>query len=337
VLIAVGLNPVDEFLIKAKTWGMEVFAAGDAHEIAEASAAMFTGKIIGFRIAASLGYDMGSLPEDWGEKERVLKSKPGPISKIPLPSIEEGCFPVFHCHQEVPCNPCTSVCPTHAIYTLDNTITGLPCRDETIECSGCLNCVAVCPGLAVTLVDFRKESRRPLVTLPFEIERESVERGQTITITDAEGNILGYFPVEKIRVKKKYPKTLLVQVKLNRELARQAAGIRVQKISVESHDAYEKGAAPDQAVICRCERVTAGEIRWHIQNGVWDMNQLKALTRAGMGSCGSKTCRPLIKKIFLDEGIDPGDIVDRTDRPLFVEVSMGCLAGISENKDHEEL
>ena len=337
VLIAVGLDPVNEFFLKAQAWGMQVFAAGDAHEIAEASAAMFSGKIVGFRMAASLGHDMGRMPADWREKERVLKSKPGPINKTPPPSIDEGCFPVFHCHQEVPCNPCTSVCPAHAIYTIGNSITGLPCRDETIECTGCLNCVAVCPGLAISMLDFRKDKKTPLVTLPFEIERQTVEKGQTVAITDAEGNILGNFPVENVRTKKKYPKTLLVQVRLNTKIARQAAGIRVQKPAIESLEPYEKAAAPDQAVICRCERVFAGDIREHIRNGVRDMNQLKALTRAGMGSCGSKTCRALIKKIFQDEGIDPVDVVDRTDRPLFVEVPMGCFAGMHENKDHDEL
>ena len=187
------------------------------------------------------------------------------------------------------------------------------------------------------MLDFRKDRKTPLVTLPFEIERQTVEKGQTVAITDAEGNILGNFPVENVRTKKKYPKTLLVQVRLNTKIARQAAGIRVQKPAIESLEPYEKAAAPDQAVICRCERVFAGDIREHIRNGVRDMNQLKALTRAGMGSCGSKTCRALIKKIFQDEGIDPVDVVDRTDRPLFVEVPMGCFAGMHENKDHDEL
>ena len=337
ILIAVGLAEVNEFYLKAAAWGMDVFCAGDAHEIAEASAAMFTGKISGFNIAESLGYNMGPMPEDWPQKERILKSKPGPITKRPSPSKETGCFPVFHCYQEVPCNPCTTVCPTHAIHTRDNTITGLPCRDETIACSGCMACVAVCPGLAVTLIDFRKNPEFPLVTLPHEIGPETVAKGQQVAVTDEEGKLLGYFPVEKVRTQKKFPGTLLVQIKLDKTIARQAAGIRIQKNPVEAVSVYERYPSPDHAVICRCERVTAGEIRSLIQSGIRDMNQLKALTRAGMGSCGSKTCRPMIRKIFADEGIDPADIIDRTDRPLFVEVPMGCFAGISGDKTHDDV
>jgi NADPH-dependent 2,4-dienoyl-CoA reductase/sulfur reductase-like enzyme len=60
VLIAVGLSKVDEFYLKAREWGMDVYAAGDAQEIAEASAAMFTGRIAGLKIAGALGRFDGS-------------------------------------------------------------------------------------------------------------------------------------------------------------------------------------------------------------------------------------------------------------------------------------
>ena len=54
VLVAVGLSKVDEFASKAKEFGIPTFLAGDAQEIAEASAAMVTGKIAGVQIAQSL-------------------------------------------------------------------------------------------------------------------------------------------------------------------------------------------------------------------------------------------------------------------------------------------
>jgi len=51
------------------------------------------------------------------------------------------------------------------------------------------------------------------------------------------------------------------------------------------------------------------------------------LTRAGMGACGSKTCRPMIWRIFQEEGIALKDVTDRVDRPLFIEVPIGVFAG----------
>ncbi len=335
VLIAVGLAEVNEFYLKAKQFGMDAWCAGDAQEIAEASAAMFTGKVAGFKIAKALGKESGQVPEQWNMKAEILKAKPGKPVRRPEPAAEEGVFPVFHCYQEVPCNPCTSVCPVKAVHTENDLITGLPYRDENIECTGCLNCVAVCPGLAITVVDYRKDPENPLVTIPYEVWRTTVEAGQQVTVTDADAAVLGRYTVEKIRIKKKYPKTILVQVKMPKQLAKKAAGIQVIEKQVDPLATYNRQPVDDDAVVCRCERVTAGQIREAIASGVRDLNQLKALTRAGMGACGSKTCRPMIWRIFQEEGIDLGQVTDRVDRPLFVEVPMGCFAGIKGGADNE--
>jgi sarcosine oxidase subunit alpha len=336
VLIAVGLAEVNEFYHKAKQWGMDVYAAGDAQEIAEASAAMFTGKIEGLKIARSLGLYEGEIPDAWDDKAMILKSKPGPEVQREKPAQEEGVLPVFHCYQEVPCNPCTSVCPEGAIRTEGDSIMGLPYMVDGSKCKGCMNCVAVCPGLAVTLIDYRKDKENPTVTLPYEIWRESVEVGQKVPVTDEDGAILGYYPVEKVTsFGKKFPGTLLVQVRVGRNAAKEAAGIWVQESQVEPSLVYEKEPPPDEAVVCRCERITAGEIRAAIGKGFRDMNQIKAVTRAGMGACGSKTCRPMIWRIFKEEGIDLGEVTDRIDRPLFVEVPMGILAGMREGEYDE--
>ncbi len=333
VLMAVGLAEVNEFTLQARSFGMDVYTAGDAQEIAEASAAMFTGRIEGFRIARALGRQTGAIPPDWDAKAAILKSKPGPTVQPRVPAAESGVFPVFHCLQEVPCNPCTAVCPIGAIHTEDERLTGLPYRDETLECTGCMACAAVCPGLAITLVDYRRDPARPLVTLPYEVWREKVAAGQTVILTDRQGQALGGFPVERVRVKKKYPETLLVQVRLDRAVAKQAVGIRVQPEAPEPSTLYENAPLPDEAVVCRCERVTAGEIRAAIRDGVRDINQLKALNRTGMGACGAKTCRPMVWRIFQEEGVDLKAVTDRVDRPLFVEVPMGTLAGAAGGED----
>jgi NADPH-dependent 2,4-dienoyl-CoA reductase/sulfur reductase-like enzyme/NAD-dependent dihydropyrimidine dehydrogenase PreA subunit/bacterioferritin-associated ferredoxin len=333
LLMAVGLAEVNEFYLKAKKWGMDVFCAGDAQEIAEASAAMFTGKIEGFKIAQSMGIEAGDIPGEWDAKAAILKSKPGREARKKPPVKHNGVFPVFHCYQEVPCDPCTSVCPVGAIKTEDDKITGLPYMVDTEACTGCASCIAVCPGLSVTLLDFRDDPEHPLVTVPYEIWRENIAVGQKVPVTDIDGAILGYYPVGKISSRKKYPGTLLVQVKIDRATARSVVGIWVQEKQTPPSKVYEKELPPDEAVVCRCERITAGEIRAAIQNGVRDMNQLKAITRAGMGACGSKTCRPMIWRIFQEEGIDLGTVTDRVDRPLFVEIPIGILAGVNGSQD----
>ena len=83
----------------------------------------------------------------------------------------------------------------------------------------------------------------------------------------------------------------------------------------------------DDTIVCRCERVTAGEIRSLIRSGCRDMNEIKAVTRAGMGACGGKTCTPLVKRIFREEGVPLSEIKENVKRPLFVEVPLGVFAG----------
>jgi sarcosine oxidase subunit alpha len=327
VLIAVGLAEVNEFYLKARQWGMDVYCAGDAQEIAEASAAMFSGKIEALKIAKSLGVVTDEIPVEWYQKAIILKSKPGPIVPSKAPAAETGVFPLFHCEQEVPCNPCTSVCPAGAIRTANDEITGLPYLTDPSTCTACAACVAVCPGLAITLVDYRDDPNHPMVTFPYEAWRDRLEVGRNVPVTDIDGAVLGYYPVRKVIARRKHPGTLLVRVQVDKAIAKSAVGIWVQEKQVEPARTYEKQMPPDEAIVCRCERISAGEIKAAIRNGIRDINQLKALTRAGMGACGSKTCRPMIWRLFQEEGIDPTAVTDRVDRPLLIEVPIGVLAG----------
>ena len=56
------------------------------------------------------------------------------------------------------------------------------------------------------------------------------------------------------------------------------------------------------------------------------MNQIKAITRAGMGPCGAKSCDNLIKQLFRQEGVALDEVEPNTRRPIFVEVPLGKFA-----------
>ncbi len=49
-------------------------------------------------------------------------------------------------------------------------------------------------------------------------------------------------------------------------------------------------AIADDTVVCRCEDVTAGEIRAAVDEGATDLNQMKHFTRCGMGPCQGRMC-----------------------------------------------
>jgi sarcosine oxidase subunit alpha len=328
VLVAVGLDPVDEFVAKARDFGLPVFAAGDSEEIAEASAAMFTGRIRGLEMARALGRDVGEVPPEWHRTAEVLKSRPGATIAEDLPPAGTGAYPLFHCSQEIPCNPCTSVCPHQAIRIEDGDIMGLP---EFVggQCDACEKCVAICPGLAVTLVDFRKDAEYPAVTVPYEFTSTSIAKGDVVTVLDTEGEILGNVEVTRVREAKANDRCLMVKVKAPREIASRIAGIRVQEPWVSEPSEVLVPRVDDEVIVCRCERVTAGEIRALIRTGVRDLNELKAITRAGMGACGGKTCPSLIKRLYREEGVPDGQVTELTRRPVFMEVPLGAFAGMA--------
>lgn len=339
VLIAVGLDPVNEFYLKAKDFGMTALAAGDAEEIAEASAAIFSGKIKGMEIARLLGVETAEIPASWYRNGEILKSKPGQKIEETLPDQTTGVTPVIHCTQEIPCDPCTALCSHGLIYIDTSDIRHVPTfLGNSYCCEVCERCVAGCPGLAITLVDYRTNADLPIVSIPYEFNREVIREKDLVSVLDTEGNELGQLEVLGIHAIPTSDRTLVVQVQAPKEYARRIAGLRIQEAPVTLPlDHYIEHIA-DDTIICRCERVTAGEIRSLIRTGYRDMNEIKIVARAGMGACGSKTCNALIHRLFREEGIPTEEIVESTKRPLFIEVPLGVFAGAQthEGGSHEE-
>jgi NADPH-dependent 2,4-dienoyl-CoA reductase/sulfur reductase-like enzyme/Pyruvate/2-oxoacid:ferredoxin oxidoreductase delta subunit len=332
VLIAVGLNPVDEFACKAREFRMTVFAAGDAQQIAEASAAMYSGRVQGLEIARALGREQVQIPDDWRRSLELLRSGPGKTVFERLPEPGRGIQPVFHCLQEIPCNPCAAACPRGLIYIPEKEIRRVPIYlGEQVgkACLGCGRCVAVCPGLAITLVDGRQDAARPTVTLAYEFLQEILHVGDRVTAVDREGEVLGLGEVADVRAAKAQDHTLLVKLLVPAEYAQRVAGVRIQSQDATAPMGRPVRRLAEDAIVCRCERVTAGEIRALILQGCRDLNEIKAVTRAGMGACGGKTCTPLIHRIFREEGVSQSEIADHVQRPLFVEAPLGVFAGLA--------
>lgn len=327
VLIAVGLDPVNEFYHKAVEYGLKAFAAGDAEEIAEASAAIFSGKIRGLEIARWLNKTSQPVPEEWSEMSQILKSRPGKV--VPEAQINsiKGVFPVIHCTQEIPCNPCSAVCPHKLIRIPESNIRAIPeyIGDEQ-SCEACERCVAGCPGLAITLVDGRQNAELPFVSIPFEFNPQGYQPGDWISVLDTNGHPLGSFQIQDIHPIPSSDRTMILRVQSPAAIATQIAGFQAQTPSQPLADTIQP-PLEDNTIICRCERVTAGEIRALIRSGCRDMNQIKAVTRAGMGACGGKTCPSLIMRLFKEEGIPAAEVIPLVQRPLFIEAPLGLFDG----------
>lgn len=334
VLIAVGLDPVNEFTYKAEEFGLPVFAAGDAEEIAEASAAMFSGKIKGVEIARFLGCDTPPVPQEWYRTGEILKSKPGKNFAEQLPEIARGVTPVIHCTQEIPCNPCAALCSHGLIDISKRDIRQVPSYlGNEMCCEVCECCVVGCPGLAITLVDYRGNSEMPIVSIPYEFTREVLKEREQVVALDTAGAELGVLEVLGMHTIPNNDRTLVVQVQAPRAVAARIAGIRIQESAIITPMEQYVQHVEDDTIICRCERVSAGEIRNLIRQGYRDINEIKAVSRAGMGACGSKTCNSLMYRLFREEGVAANAVVDNTRRPMFIEVPLGVFAAADGNEE----
>ncbi|MFF0742229.1 NAD(P)/FAD-dependent oxidoreductase [Streptomyces sp. NPDC004111] len=79
--------------------------------------------------------------------------------------------------------------------------------------------------------------------------------------------------------------------------------------------------------VCRCEEVTAGQIREAVDDlGARDTRTVKLLTRAGMGWCQGRMCGPAVARLAAsaEGGGTAGDAPDR--RPLACPLTLGELA-----------
>jgi|WetSurMetagenome_2_1015567.scaffolds.fasta_scaffold25569_3 sarcosine oxidase, subunit alpha len=330
LLIAVGLSPVNELYEKLAAYGIECWKAGDAEEIAEASAAIFSGKITGRKIARSLGYEI-DIPDEWNSTAAILRSKPGRTTKPDLPRLGKRVYPLIRCVQEIPCNPCADSCPRNSISMQGDSIMNNPVFDG--DCIGCANCVAVCPGLAIGLImpEYDPASKTSLLVLPYELETKDLAAGRRVETVDMEGKVVGRGSIVAFRTSNIDAKRTIVSIEVPADEAYSVAGFTVLVPETGEAGFGIGEPMPDETIICRCERITAGEVRGEIRAGVRDMNILKATIRTGMGACGGKTCTELILRLYRELGVDLSEVTLPTNRPFTAEIPLGVFAGARRN------
>ncbi len=76
-------------------------------------------------------------------------------------------------------------------------------------------------------------------------------------------------------------------------LEQQLAGIQRFRQGLETAFPFPEqwaAQAPDGLIVCRCEEVSAGDIRTVVDEGHWEINRVKAHCRVGMGRCQGRMC-----------------------------------------------
>ena len=78
----------------------------------------------------------------------------------------------------------------------------------------------------------------------------------------------------------------------------------------------------DDTLVCRCEEVRAGSIRQAIKEGCREPNEIKSLTRCGMGPCQGRMCGAALAEIVAEsQGLQPDEL-----RPLNIRAPVRNLS-----------
>ncbi len=87
----------------------------------------------------------------------------------------------------------------------------------------------------------------------------------------------------------------------------------------------------DKTIVCRCEEITAGEVRQAVREGHNNTNQVKFFTRCGMGPCQGRQCSNAVAHIVADEGGMPVEKMGHyRGRPPVTPLTLEQLAGLNK-------
>jgi bacterioferritin-associated ferredoxin len=101
---------------------------------------------------------------------------------------------------------------------------------------------------------------------------------------------------------------------------------------MNSFDATNK--PEDDLIICRCEGVNLRQIQSAIKlSGAQTVNQVKKLTRAGMGLCQGRTCAKSVESILDSEGQSPPGTEPYQARPPVRGIAVAVLANGADQFD----
>lgn len=233
-----------------------------------------------------------------------------------IPSKErlaKGPVAIMECFEKIPCNPCYTSCKRGAIKEFED-INDRPELNVDI-CNGCGVCISNCPGLAIFVVDETYSETEALVKIPYEFI-PLPEEGSYVTGLDRAGKPVCRAKVVKVQNSKAQDRTPVVSLAVPKEFS-----MVVRFLSLE--DYYS-----DNTIICRCEEVTLGEIRELIRKGYRTVDEIKRISRCGMGPCQGRTCGPLImEEIAKATGQNVADLKVHTYRPPTLPIKLGQLVG----------
>lgn len=301
--ICTGLIPDNQLFRKGiEVFGRKCYGVGDSVKIGEGTSAVLRGKQCAYEIMQDLGYRFDydnylSISKEYIDSQqhptRILDE---PFLPTPERMQKKG-FVQIDCLFGFACNPCAFACKYGAI-TKSSTST-VPQIDFD-KCVGCMRCVNLCPGLAIFGYQFNKNR----LFLPIEYK---ADEGSEVFLVNNNGEVLGEGSIEKIL--KNENKTNVARVKatnLEGEALLAVRGFIIkekypQKLDLtplkENHDS--------KTYICHCEDVSVEKLIAVIgDRKIISSDELKHISRIGMGACRGSRCVPRARIFLKSYGIE---------------------------------
>ena len=320
--ICTGLTPDNQLLTKGRElYGHRVYGVGDAVRIGEGTSAVLRGKQAAYEIAQDLGIRYNY--DDYLDISRqYIDSQQHPVRLLERPNLPTSermaakPFVQLDCLYGFACNPCTFSCPQGAISK--PTTSSTPTVDYN-KCIGCMACVNHCPGLAIFGYDLAKN----WCFLPIEYE---VQDGAEVFLVDNNGRKIGEGRVEKILHKDNKTNVARVFVaQVDGQMTDVKGFILKEKylntLSIQNTQNTQK----EPTYICHCEDITDAQVLEAVGDRKYiSVDELKHITRMGMGPCRGKRCIARARGLLRAHGIElTGDATPRA--PLSNQVSLGDL------------
>ena len=324
--ICTGLLPDKNLLVKgAQVFGRSCHGVGDAVRIGEGTSAVLRGRQCAYEVMQELG-----IRTDYAKyleiSREYIDSQQKPTRVLEEPRRpEEGRtkpFVIADCLYGFACNPCSFACRQGAITKSSTSATPVIDYDK---CIGCMDCVSQCPGLAI----FGYNPGKQQLFLPFEFEDP---QSKDVFLVDDNGAIVGEGVIERILHKPNKTHVAVIKASSLKAGLTDAHGFIPKDRYPEPLNMVPQADDDADTYICHCEDVSLRSLLEQLKGRTSiTAQELKHISRMGMGPCRGSRCLPRAKQALRAHGIEvTGEFTPRGPMANLVEIG-----GVASPGKHE--
>ena len=301
--ICTGLIPDNQLFTKGvEIFGRKCHGVGDAVKIGEGTSAVLRGKQAAYEIMQDIGIRF-NYNDYLAISKEYIDSQQHPVRVLEKPTLpdnkrmwEKG-FVQMDCLYGFACNPCSFACKYGAITKSSTSTTP---KIDFDKCIGCMSCVYQCPGLAI----FGYNLSKNWLFLPIEY---AADEGSGVFLVDNNGEILGEGFIEKIT--KNDNKTNVARVKASNIEGEVLLSVRGFITKDRYPDKLKltpvEERADSKTYICHCEDITVEKMLAILgDRKIISSDELKHISRIGMGPCRGNRCVPRAKTLLRPYGVE---------------------------------